>query len=263
MGEQQKKEILKKIDKLKRIIEKDLVSEKAMQTLNEFLDCVMIGRELNEIFLEKIDSAMSTFSSKRHSYSSLRGETAGQEKTLFEKLKDTAGETVKTVAEKICVPARKAQDDGHEEEKNDLSEQELENHASSFSYLLDPSWEICSGKEGSAEEMWGKWREALNDCDSRSLLGVMDSIEEGRENVGYRLEKWMKFLEKSNIRIYEQGDFIKVSVANRAYYVNGAAFPDGTECRVKRHAWTFKGNRIQQGILESAEFRKEERNGRL
>ena len=268
-------EILKKIDKLKHIIEKDQASGKAMQILNDFLDRVVIGRELNETFLDKIDSVMSTFSSKRYSYFSIRGETAGQEKIPLGKLRDVAGKTVKTVTEKICVSAQKEKDAGQEEEKEDLPEnlpeQELEDHASSFSYLLDPSWEICSGKKGDAEIMWKKWREALNDCDSHSLLSVMNSIEKGKVNADHRLAEWMKFLEKSDVRIYEQGELIEVSVANRAYYINGGAFPDGTECRVRRHAWTLKGNRIQQGLLESAgfrkkesvEFREKERNGEL
>lgn len=144
-----------------------------------------------------------------------------------------------------------------------MSEQELEDHASSFSYLLDPSWEICSGKRGDAEIIWEKWRKALNDCDSHSLLSVMNSLEEGREDADYRLSEWMKFLEKSDVRIYEQEEFIEVSVANRAYYINGAAFPDGTECRVRRQAWTLRGNTIQQGILETEEFREKEQNGEL
>lgn len=280
MGKQQEKEILKKIDRLKHIIEKDPVSGKTARILDRFLDLVVRSNgELNETFLEYIDSAMSAFGGRSRSNSSNDGDGVRQKKSLLKilsgKSKDTLGETVKTVAEKIYDPARRTKDAGQEEEKEDLSEnlpeQELEDHASSFSYLLDPSWEICSGKDGSAEIMWKKWREALSDCDSHSLLSVMNSIEKGEENADHRLAEWMKFLEKSDVRIYEQGELIEVSVANRAYYINGAAFPDGTECRVRRHAWTLKGNRIQQGLLETAEFRKEEsaefrekeRNGEL
>ena len=79
MGKQQEKEILKKIDRLKHIIEKDPVSGKTARILDRFLDLVARSNgELNETFLEYIDSAMSAFGGRSRSNSSNDGDGVRQ-----------------------------------------------------------------------------------------------------------------------------------------------------------------------------------------